>query len=203
MCGKCHLKGGVMEYGYIRVSTAQQNIDRQLAELLKFGLSEENIFIDYQSGKDFERTEYQNLKQILKQGDLLIIKSIDRLGRNYKAITDEWANLTKIIGCNIFVTDMPLLDTRTTTENLVGTFISDIVLQILSFVAETERQNIRERQAEGIRIAKQKGKNLGHPKKPLPANAITVITAYKNKQLPLQSAIQTLGISRSSFYKLL
>lgn len=192
-----------MEYGYIRVSTSQQNIDRQLDELLKFGLKIENIFIDYQSGKDFERAEYQKLKHMLTEGDLVIIKSIDRLGRNYKSIIEEWSHLTKVIGCDVFVTDMPLLDTRTSAENLVGTFISDIVLQILSFVAETERQNIRERQAEGIRIAKEKGKNLGRPKKPLPENAATVIDAYKNKELPLQAAIETLGISRSSFYKLL
>lgn len=152
-----------MKYGYVRVSTKEQNIDRQLVEMYAQGLNDKTIFIDKQSGKDFERDEYQKLKKKLKSGDLLIIKSIDRLGRNYDMIIDEWRTLVNDMDVDIQVLDMPLLDTRTEGKNLVGKFISDIVLQILSFVAENERENIKKRQAEGIRIAKEKGKHLGRP----------------------------------------
>ena len=144
-----------MEYGYVRVSTTTQNVDRQLDEMFKQGLDEKQIYIDKQSGKDFERPNYQKMKKRLKENDLLIIKSIDRLGRNYEMIIEEWSSITKDIKADIVVLDFPLLDTRTDNKNLVGKFISDIVLQVLSFVAQNERENIRQRQAEGIKIAKE------------------------------------------------
>ena len=149
-----------MEYGYVRVSTTTQNVDRQLDEMFKQGLDEKQIYIDKQSGKDFERPNYQKMKKRLKENDLLIIKSIDRLGRNYEMIIEEWSSITKDIKADIVVLDFPLLDTRTDNKNLVGKFISDIVLQVLSFVAQNERENIRQRQAEGIKIAKEKGTSI-------------------------------------------
>lgn len=142
-----------MKYAYVRVSTASQNIDRQMEEMYRQDIEEKNIFIDYQSGKDFERKNYQKLLKRLKKDDLLVIKSIDRLGRDYNMILDEWKKITKIIEADIMVIDMPLLDTRVEGKNLVGKFISDIVLQVLSFVAQNERENIKQRQAEGIKIA--------------------------------------------------
>ena len=190
-----------MKYGYVRVSTKEQNIDRQLVELYAQGLNDKTIFIDKQSGKDFERDEYQNLKKILKSGDLLIIKSIDRLGRNYDMIIDEWRTLVNDMNVDIQVLDMPLLDTRTEGKNLVGKFISDIVLQILSFVAENERENIKKRQAEGIRIAKEKGKHLGRPKLKLPKNFTIIANQYKKKEITLAEALSSLKMNRSTFYK--
>ena len=145
-----------MNYAYVRVSSITQNIDRQMKEMYKLGLNKKHIYIDKQSRKDFDKPNYQKLKKRLKKDDLLIIKSIDRLGRNYEMIIEEWTDLTKRIECNILVIDMPLLDTRIDAKNLVGKFISDIVLQILSFVAQNERENIRTRQAEGIRLAKER-----------------------------------------------
>lgn len=192
-----------MKYGYVRVSTKEQNIDRQLVEMYTQGLNDKTIFIDKQSGKDFERDEYQKLKKILKTGDLLIIKSIDRLGRNYDMIIDEWRTLVNDMNVDIQVLDMPLLDTRTEGKNLVGKFISDIVLQILSFVAENERENIKKRQAEGIRIAKEKGKHLGRPKLKLPKNFTIIANQYKKKEITLAEALSSLKMNRSSFYKLL
>lgn len=190
-----------MKYGYVRVSTKEQNIDRQLVEMYAQGLNDKTIFIDKQSGKDFERDEYQKLKKKLKSGDLLIIKSIDRLGRNYDMIIDEWRTLVNDMDVDIQVLDMPLLDTRTEGKNLVGKFISDIVLQILSFVAENERENIKKRQAEGIRIAKEKGKHLGRPKLKLPKNFTIIANQYKKKEIPLAEALLSLKMNRSSFYK--
>ena len=149
-----------MKYAYVRVSTASQNIDRQMEEMYRQDIEVKNIFIDYQSGKDFERKNYQKLLKKLKKDDLLVIKSIDRLGRDYNMILDEWKKITKIIEADIMVIDMPLLDTRVEGKNLVGKFISDIVLQVLSFVAQNERENIKQRQAEGIRIAKAKGVHM-------------------------------------------
>lgn len=192
-----------MKYGYVRVSTKEQNIDRQLVEMYSQGLNNETIFIDKQSGKDFERDEYQKLKKILKSGDLLIIKSIDRLGRNYDMIIDEWRTLVNDMNVDIQVLDMPLLDTRTEGKNLVGKFISDIVLQILSFVAENERENIKKRQAEGIRIAKEKGKHLGRPKYILPNNFNDIIGLFMNKSISLSDALQKLNMNKSTFYKYL
>ena len=152
-----------MKYAYVRVSTASQNIDRQMEEMFRQDIEFKNIFIDYQSGKDFERRNYQKLIKRLKKDDLLVIKSIDRLGRDYNMILDEWKKITKIIEADIMVIDMPLLDTRVEGKNLVGKFISDIVLQVLSFVAQNECENIKQRQAEGIRIAKAKGVHMGRP----------------------------------------
>lgn len=192
-----------MKYGYVRVSTKEQNIDRQLVEMYAQGLNDKTIFIDKQSGKDFERDEYQKLKKKLKSGDLLIIKSIDRLGRNYDMIIDEWRTLVNDMDVDIQVLDMPLLDTRTEGKNLVGKFISDIVLQILSFVAENERENIKKRQAEGIRIAKEKGKHLGRPKLKLPKNFTIIANQYKKKEITLAEALSSLKMNRSSFYKYL
>ena len=190
-----------MKYGYVRVSTKEQNIDRQLVEMYAQGLNDKTIFIDKQSGKDFERDEYQKLKKKLKSGDLLIIKSIDRLGRNYDMIIDEWRTLVNDMDVDIQVLDMPLLDTRTEGKNLVGKFISDIVLQILSFVAENERENIKKRQAEGIRIAKEKGKHLGRPKLKLPKNFTIIADEYKKKEITLAEALSSLKMNRSTFYK--
>ena len=190
-----------MKYGYVRVSTKEQNIDRQLVEMYAQGLNDKTIFIDKQSGKNFERDEYQKLKKILKSGDLLIIKSIDRLGRNYDMIIDEWRTLVNDMNVDIQVLDMPLLDTRTEGKNLVGKFISDIVLQILSFVAENERENIKKRQAEGIRIAKEKGKHLGRPKLKLPKNFTIIANQSKKKEITLAEALSSLKMNRSTFYK--
>lgn len=190
-----------MKYGYIRVSTKEQNIDRQLNCMYAQGLDNKSIFIDKQSGKDFNRNEYQKLKNMLKSGDLLIIKSIDRLGRNYDMIIDEWRTLVNILNVDIQVLDMPLLDTRAEGRNLIGKFISDIVLQILSFVAENERDNIKLRQAEGIKIAKEKGKHLGRPRIILPNNFQEIANQYKKKEITLAEALSSLNMNRSSFYK--
>lgn len=167
-----------MIYAYIRVSTKQQKIDRQYEEIKVFDIDDKYIYIDKESGKDFIRTNYQKLIKKIKKDDLLIIKSIDRLGRNYHMILEEWSRITKTIGADIKVLDMPLLDTRIEGKNLVGKFISDIVLQVLSFVAENERTNIRQRQAEGIRIAKEKGVKFGRPKAILPHNTHEVLDKY-------------------------
>ena len=190
-----------MEYGYIRVSTTTQKIDRQLDELIKLGLTKNQIFIDKQSGKDFERANYQKLKRKLKCGDLLLIKSIDRLGRNYDMIIEEWKDLVNNKSVDIMVIDMPLLDTRVEGRNLVGKFISDIVLQILSFVAENERDNIKKRQAEGIRIAKLKGKHLGRPRTSLPKNFTFIKDKYNKKEISLAEALKSLNMNKSTFYK--
>ena len=190
-----------MIYGYVRVSSVTQNIDRQTEEMKKFNILDENVFIDKQSGKDFNRENYQILKSQLKKDDLLIIKSIDRLGRNYKMIIDEWYHITKVIECDIFVIDMPLLDTRIEGKNLVGKFISDIVLQVLSFVAQNERENIRQRQAEGIRIAKEKGIHMGRPKFVLPDNFYDILTLYLRKQITCHSAAKMTNMSIPTFFK--
>lgn len=190
-----------MEYGYVRVSTVTQNIDRQIDEMFKLGLNEEDIFIDKQSGKNFERESYQKLKSLLKKNDLLIIKSIDRLGRDYNMIIEEWHYITKVIEADILVIDMPLLDTRNDATNLVGKFISDIVLQILSFVAETERENIRQRQAEGIRLAKERGVHMGRPALVLPDNFNDVVNRFNNKEINCTEAAKLVLMSRASFLK--
>lgn len=190
-----------MKYGYVRVSTTTQNIDRQMEEMHKFGLTDEFIYIDKQSGKDFDRPNYQIMKSKLKKDDLLIIKSIDRLGRNYEMIIKEWSDITKIIEADICVIDFPLLDTRSENTNLVGKFISDIVLQVLSFVAQNERENIRQRQAEGIRIAKQKGVHMGRPKYKLPNNFTEIVVRYHNKELTHIEAAEILNMTRGTFLK--
>ena len=191
-----------MIYAYIRVSTKHQNIDRQYEEIKALDIDDKYIYIDKESGKDFDRTKYQKLIKKLKKDDLLIIKSIDRLGRNYHMILEEWARITKTIGADIKVLDMPLLDTRIEGKNLVGKFISDIVLQVLSFVAENERINIKQRQAEGIRIAKEKGVKFGRPKSTLPHNTNDILDKYINKELTNTIATQLIGVSRGTFFRL-
>ena len=190
-----------MKYGYVRVSSTTQNIARQVEEMRKFGLTSEVIYVDKQSGKDFERTNYQKLKAKLKKDDLLIIKSIDRLGRNYDMILHEWSELTKTLEVDIFVIDFPLLNTRVEGKNLLGKFSADIVLQVLSFVAQNERENIRQRQAEGIKIAKQNGVHLGRPKYKLPNNFEDVVKKYHNKEITNVEAAKKLKMSRGTFLK--
>lgn len=192
-----------MEYAYVRVSTKTQKVDRQLEEIYNYVKNDDFIYIDKESGKNFDRYNYKKLIENLKPGDLVIIKSIDRLGRNYQMILEEWALITKQIGADILVLDMPLLDTRNTNENLLGRLISDIVLQLLSFVAENERTNIRERQAEGIKIAKEKGIKFGRPKSELPFNTPDIVKLYKAHQINSYEAANLIGISRGSFFRLL
>lgn len=190
-----------MFYGYARVSTTGQNLDRQYVELVKQGINPKNIYTDKESGKDFNRKNYQKLIKKLKQGDVLFIKSIDRLGRNYNMIIDEWRNITKIKNVDIVVLDMPLLDTRIEGKNLVGRFIADIVLQILSFVAENERETMRQRQKEGIRIAKAKGIKFGRPTIDTPDNFSKVVELYKDKKITSNEAITMSGLTRGTFYR--
>ncbi len=192
-----------MIYAYIRVSTTNQNIDRQYEDIKKLNINDKCIYIDKESGKDFNRTNYQKLIKTIKKDDLLIIKSIDRLGRNYEMIIEEWTRITKIIGADIKVLDMPLLDTTIDNKNLVGKFISDIVLQILSFVAENERNNIKQRQAEGIKIAKEKGVKFGRPKILLPSNTNNVLEKYFNHEINYKEAMSFLGLSHGTFFRLI
>lgn len=187
-------------YSYIRVSSVNQNEDRQLAAMYKAAVPRENIFIDKQSGKDFDRPNYRKLVQRLKAGDLLYIVSIDRLGRNYEEIQKQWRILTKEIGIDICVLDMPLLDTRN-GKDLMGTFIADLVLQILSFVAQSERENIKKRQAEGIAVAKAKGVKFGRPEKETPDNFGAIVRKWEQKKLPIAEAIKQCGISEATFYR--
>ena len=185
-------------YGYIRVSTRDQNEDRQLIALRELHIPEKNIFIDKQSGKDFNRPQYKRLVRKLKKDDLLYIKSIDRLGRNYAEILEQWRLLTQTKSIDIVVLDMPLLDTRR-GKDLMGTFLSDIVLQVLSFVAENERINIRQRQAEGIAAAKAKGIRFGRPPKPLPENFHQIYQQWKNGKITGTAAAKLCGMPLSTF----
>ena len=186
-------------YGYVRVSTKDQNEDRQYIALRELCIPEENIFMDKQSGKDFVRPQYRRLVRRLKKDDLLYVKSIDRLGRNYTEILEQWRILTKEKGADIVVLDMPLLDTRR-GKDLMGTFLSDIVLQVLSFVAENERDNIRQRQAEGIAAAKARGVRFGRPPLPLPENFQEVYRAWRGKQITLKQAAQACQMPEGTFY---
>ena len=190
-----------MNYGYARVSTIAQNLDRQLDELTKLGIDENHIYTDKESGKDFDRKNYKKLVRKLKPGDVLFIKSIDRLGRNYNMILDEWRFLTKEKGVDIVVIDMPLLDTRIEGKNLVGKFIADVVLQVLSFVAENERETMRQRQSEGIRMAKARGVRFGRPSVITPSNFKEIVLLYKNKKITSAQAIKMTGLSRGTFYR--
>ena len=187
-------------YGYARVSSADQNEERQLLSLRDVGVPSKNIFIDKQSGKDFERPHYKRLVNKLQNGDLLYIHSIDRLGRNYEEIQNQWRFLTKEIGVDICVLDMPLLDTRN-GKDLMGTFIADLVLQILSFVAHKERENIRKRQSEGIAAAKARGVEFGRPRKELPTEFETMIHAWEQNGIPLDILLEKSGISERTFYR--
>ena len=186
-------------YGYVRVSTKDQNEDRQYIALRELCIPEENILMDKQSGKDFVRPQYRRLVRRLKKDDLLYVKSIDRLGRNYTEILEQWRILTKEKGADIVVLDMPLLDTRR-GKDLMGTFLSDIVLQVLSFVAENERSNIRQRQAEGIAAAKARGVRFGRPPLPLPENFQEVYRAWRGKQITLKQAAQACQMPEGTFY---
>jgi len=190
-------------YGYARVSSKEQNEDRQLKALKENGVSDRDIFIDKQSGKDFEnREQYQTLKRILRENDLLIIKSIDRLGRNYNMIIDEWKDITNNIKADIKVIDMPMLDT-TNHKDLLGTFISDLILEILSYVAEQERTFIKQRQKEGIIVAKNKGIKLGRPKILKPSNFDYIADKWRNNEMTTKEVLEELNLKPNTFYNLL
>ena len=186
-------------YGFIRVSSTDQNEDRQLIAMQKMEVQKKNLYIDKQSGKDFDRPQYKRLVKRLKRGDLLYVMSIDRLGRNYEDIQQQWRILTKERGVDICVIDMPLLDTRH-GRNLMGTFIADLVLQILSFVAQNERESIRKRQAEGIAAAKIRGVRFGRPARPLPDNFAETLRAWRSKKITLQQAAEACGMPAGTFY---
>lgn len=188
-----------MEYGYIRVSSKEQNEARQLDALHKQGIEDSNIFMDKQSGKDFNRPRYKTLYRKLKKGDVLYIKSIDRMGRNYDEIIQEWRRITRFREADIVVLDMPLLDTRR-GKDLMGTFLSDIVLQVLSFVAENERTNIRQRQAEGIAAAKARGVKFGRPLIPLPENFNQMREDWRAGHIAIDEAANACGMCSKTFY---
>lgn len=187
-------------YGYIRVSTREQNIERQMVSLYEAEVDNKNIFIDKQSGKDFQRPAYEKMMRHIREGDLIIIKSIDRLGRNYHDIMEQWRIITKEKKADIRIQDMPLLDT-TKTRDLLGTFISDVVLQLLSFVAENERDNIRQRQAEGIAAAKAKGVKFGKPTIPLPDNFSELYQEWQESRITLKEFADICNMGRSTLYK--
>lgn len=188
------------QYGYIRVSSTDQNEDRQRIALAHTGIPAQNIYMDKQSGKDFDRPQYKRLVKQLKPGDLLCVLSIDRLGRNYEEIQRQWRTLTKDLGVDIHVIDMPLLDTRQ-GKDLMGTFIADLVLQILSFVAQNERENIRKRQAQGIAAAKARGVRFGRPIKAAPDEFPRILQDWEKKRISLDSALRLCGMSESTFYR--
>lgn len=187
-------------YGYVRVSSTDQNEGRQMIALSEAGVPKKNIYMDKMSGKDFERPQYQKLLKKLKSGDLLYILSIDRLGRNYEEIQKQWRIITKEKNVDICVIDMPLLDTRQ-GKDLMGTFIADLVLQILSFVAQSERENIKKRQAEGIAAAKAKGVRFGRPEKNVPDNFAALIKLWEQKKLPLSEVLEQCNMSEATFYR--
>ena len=187
-------------YGYVRVSSMDQNEDRQLMAMSELNIPKKNIYIDKQSGKDFERPQYKRLVKRLKSGDLLYILSIDRLGRNYEDIQKQWRILTKDIGIDICVIDMPLLDTRS-GKDLMGTFIADLVLQILSFVAQSERENIKKRQAQGIAAAKAKGVKFGRPEKSIPDDFPRLIREWEKNKLSFPELLKLCNMSEATFYR--
>ena len=187
-------------YGYVRVSSTDQNEDRQLVAMLEKNIPQRNIYIDKQSGKDFERPQYKKLVKKLREGDLLYILSIDRLGRNYEDIQKQWRILTKDIGVDICVIDMPLLDTRN-GKDLMGTFIADLVLQILSFVAQSERENIKKRQAQGIAAANAKGVKFGRPEVPMPDDFDKYIYKWDKGQITTLEILKKTGLTKSTFYR--
>lgn len=186
-------------FGYARVSSKEQNEKRQLEAFKEFNIDERDIYIDKQSGKDFNRNQYNILKNVLRENDVLVIKSIDRLGRNYNMIIDEWKDITKNIKADIVVIDMPLLDTRK-NKDLLGTFISDLILQILSYVAEQERTFIKQRQKEGIASAKSNGVKFGRPKIEKPDNFDIVVSQWKNKEIKTKEALKLLDLKPNTFY---
>ena len=195
------VKSNTKTFTYCRVSSTDQNEDRQVEAMLELGINERDIFVDKCSGKNFDRPQYQALKLQLREGDLLVIKSIDRLGRNYKQICEEWREIVRDIKANIKVVDMPILDT-TRTDGLLGEVISDIVLQLLGYVAEQERAFIKQRQAEGIKLAKEKGKRLGKPPIQYPDNWQEVYLVWKSASITAREAMKRLNLKPTSFYKL-
>lgn len=189
-----------MLYGYLRVSSADQNAARQLDEMHNLGIPPGRLYLDKCSGKDFNRPAYQRMLQRLQKGDRLVVKSIDRLGRNYREIIEEWKHIVNEIGADIQVLDMPLLDTSR-SRDLLGTLISDIVLQLLSFVAENERVNIRQRQAEGIKAAKLRGVQFGRPEKPVPDTFEKALALYQANKVSVTQAAKMAQMARSTFYR--
>lgn len=187
-------------YGYVRVSSTDQNEDRQLKAMADAGVPLKNIFIDKQSGKDFDRPQYIKMVRRLRKNDILFVLSIDRLGRNYEEIQRQWRILTKEVGVDICVIDMPLLDTRN-GKDLMGTFIADIVLQILSFVAQTERENIKKRQAQGIAAAKARGVKFGRPRKEVPDDFLEIIKKHEKGEISIQEVVELCKISATTFYR--
>lgn len=187
-------------YGYIRVSSADQNEDRQMVALTEAGVPEKNIYMDKLSGKNFDRPQYKKLVNKLKSGDLLYVLSIDRLGRNYEEIQNQWRILTKEKGVDICVLDMPLLDTRQ-GKDLMGTFIADLVLQILSFVAQSERKNIRKRQEQGIAAAKARGVRFGRPEIPIPDNFGNIVSDWEKKKISFEETLKLCNMSEAIFYR--
>lgn len=187
-------------YGYMRVSSIDQNEERQRAAMRERAVPEKNLYMDKQSGKDFDRPQYKAMLRRMRAGDLLYVLSIDRLGRNYEEIQNQWRLLTREMGVDICVIDMPLLDTRN-GKDLMGTFIADLVLQILSFVAQSERENIRKRQAQGIAAAKAKGVHLGRPVKEVPQEFGALVKQWEKKELPIEEILRCCGISEATFYR--
>ena len=187
-------------YGYVRVSSTDQNEERQIVALAEVGVPEKNIFMDKQSGKSFDRPQYKKLVKKLKSGDLLYVLSIDRLGRNYEEIQNQWRVITKEIGADICVLDMPLLDTRQ-GKDLMGTFIADLVLQILSFVAQSERENIKKRQEQGIAAAKAKGVRFGRESFPLPDNFGKLVKDWEKKKISFEEVLKLCNMSEATFYR--
>jgi len=194
----------IKTFGYVRVSTADQNEQRQLDAIRTFVSNERDIFVDKQSGKDFQRSEYQRMKAGLRSGDTVVVKSIDRLGRNYTQIMREWREITQDKQCSIIVIDMPLLNTRDSPEGdgLTGRFIADLVLQILAYVAEGERNNIRQRQAEGIAAARKRGKKFGRPRIPFPPNFPDIYAKWASGGLTGVQAMKELSLKPNTFYRL-
>lgn len=188
-------------FGYVRVSTREQNEARQVAALYEYNISPGNLFMDKQSGKDFDRPAYKQLMKRLRPGDLMIVKSIDRLGRDYEEILEQWRIITKNKGADILILDMPLLDTRTHNRDLTGTFIADLVLQILSYVAQTERENTRQRQAEGIAAAKARGVTFGPDRMPPPSGFWKARSDYESGLLSIRQAAKAAGMNYSTFYR--
>ena len=189
-----------MRYGYIRVSTKEQNIDRQLTALSLENISKEQIFIDRASGKNFNRIEYQRLLTILQEDDDLVIKSIDRLGRNYDDILEQWKLLTKVKKVHIVVLDFPLLNTRNNIDTITGKLISDLVLQVLSYVSQIEREQIKQRQMEGIHEAKKRGKRFGHPQLKIPDEFLVAVECYNHNMLTIREGAELFGVSKSTFH---
>ncbi len=191
-----------MMYGYARISAKDQNEIRQLISLWDFGITNDRIYTDRQSGKDFNRTEYQKIIRRLKRGDVLVVKSIDRLGRNYNEILEQWQHITKTVKADIVVLDIPILDTRQ-HKDLIGTLISDIVLQLLSYVAQNERENIRQRQAEGIAAAKARGVHFGRSQRYFPENYFYLYEKFKRKEIRQGQMIAEIGCCDSTYYRML